>query len=149
TNASPAINTVAGGSVIIGSGVKLNDTAVLSGGYSPTGTVTCTLDNPSQLQAHTNVVTVIRLGRYNTSVVTSPGGHLPIVTGTYLWTASFSADSNNTAPPAFPTRRSSDLTNASPAINTVAGGSVIIGSGVKLNDTAVLSGGYSPTGTVT
>ena len=32
---------------------------------------------------------------------------------------------------------------AGPAINTVAGAAVVIGSGQKLTDTAVLSGGYS------
>ena len=49
STAGPAINTVAGGTVVIGSGTKLTDTAVLSGGFNPTGTITFTLYSPSNV----------------------------------------------------------------------------------------------------
>src|SRR5262249_59664950 len=94
---SPGLNTVAGGTVIIGSGQKPNDTAVLAGGFNPTGTITFTLYNPSNVAVYTDTVTVSGNGTYDTSVGTNPGGYLPTVTGTYLWTASYSGDSNNNA----------------------------------------------------
>ena len=93
--ASPAINTVAGGTVVIGSGTKLTDTAVLSGGYNPTGTITFTLYSPSNVAVYTDVVTVSGDGTYTTATGTNPGGYLPTVTGTYLWSAIYSGDSNN------------------------------------------------------
>src|SRR5438270_708994 len=93
--ARPAINTVAGGTVVLGSGTKLTDTAVLSGGFNPTGTITFTLYSPSHVVLYTDVVTVTGNGTYTTATGTNPGGYLPTVTGTYLWTASYSGDSNN------------------------------------------------------
>src|SRR5262249_52861858 len=147
--ASPAIHTVAGGSVVIGSGTKLSDTAVLSGGFSPGGTITFTLTNPSNVVVYTDVVTVNGNGSYDTLTGTNPGGYVPTVTGTYVWSASYSGDGNNNAATDNGQNESEAVTPASPAINTVAGGTIVIGSGAKLADTAVLSGGYSPTGTIT
>src|SRR5262249_56432928 len=45
--ASPAIVTLTSGTVVIGSGNRLNDSATLSGGFNPTGTITFTLFDPS------------------------------------------------------------------------------------------------------
>jgi hypothetical protein len=94
-SAHPLISTVAGGTVVIGSGAKLNDTALLSGGSNPTGTITFTLYNPSNVPVYTDVVTVNGNGSYDTTTGTNPGGYLPTVAGTYLWTAVYSGDSNN------------------------------------------------------
>ena len=93
--ASPAINTVAGGTVIIGSGTKLTDTAVSPAAINPTGTITFTLNNPSNTVVYTDMVTVSGNGSYNTSTGTNPGGYLPTATGTYLWSAIYSGDTNN------------------------------------------------------
>jgi hypothetical protein len=92
-----AINTVAGGPVVIGSGAKLTDTAVLSGGVSPTGTITFTLFSPTNVPVYTDVVPVSGAGTYTTAIGTNPGGYLPTATGTYLWKAVYSGDSNNAA----------------------------------------------------
>jgi hypothetical protein len=75
----------------------LKDTAVLSGGYNPTGTITFTLydgANPTPVY-HSEPVTVTGNGPY-----TTPTGYtLPTtgtVTGTYQWDASYtSGDANN------------------------------------------------------
>src|SRR5262249_8838363 len=93
--AGPAIATVAGGTIVIGSGAKLNDTAGLSGRFNPTGTITSTLFNPSHVAVYTDVVTVNGNGSYDTSNGNNPGGYLPTITGTYLWTATYSGDANN------------------------------------------------------
>ena len=71
----------------------LNDTAVLSGGYHETGTITFTLYLGSTL-VDTETVSVSGNGTY-----TTPTGYtLPTtgtVTGTYQWDASYSGDTNN------------------------------------------------------
>ena len=71
----------------------LEDTAVLSGGYYETGTITFTLYQGSTL-VDTETVPVSGNGSY-----TTPTGYtLPTtgtVTGTYQWDASYSGDTNN------------------------------------------------------
>src|SRR5436853_94726 len=52
----------AGGTVVIGSGTPLTDTAVLSGGYNPTGTITFNLYSPGNVVIDTETVTV-KIGR--------------------------------------------------------------------------------------
>ncbi len=142
--ASPAVNTVAGGTVIIGSGTKLTDTAVLSGGYNPTGTITFTLTGPGNSVVNTETVSVNGDNTYST-----PNGYLPTATGSYVWSATYSGDSNNKSAADNGQNETETVNQTSPSINTVAGGTVIIGSGTKLTDNAVLSGGYQPTGTIT
>ena len=143
--ASPAINTVAGGTVIIGSGVNLTDTAVLSGGSNPTGTITFNLYyNGGSTPVDTETASVSGDNTYST-----PTGYLPSATGSYVWSATYNGDSNNNTAHDNGVNESETVIAASPALNTVAGGTVIIGSGVNLTDTAVLSGGSNPTGTIT
>ncbi|MCA1684290.1 MAG: hypothetical protein LC708_04090, partial [Actinobacteria bacterium] len=83
-------------------------------------------------------------GTYTSSNYTS------LQPGTYRWTASYSGDANNAA--AGPTAcldpaEDVTITQASPTISTQAsaGGPV----GTSVNDVATVSGGASPTGTVT
>jgi hypothetical protein len=147
--ARPTVDTVAGGSVVLGSGGKLTDTAVLSGGSNPTGTITFTLYNPGSLPVYTDVVAVNGNGSYDTSSGTNPGGYLPTDTGTYLWTATYSGDALNNSALDNGQNENETVNPASPAVNTVAGGTVMLGSGAKLSDTAVVSGGFNPNGTIT
>ncbi len=150
--ASPAISTTPNmTSVTLGtSPATLTDTAVLAGAYSPTGTITFTLYQGTTL-VDTETATVNGDGSYST-----PTGYtLPTVgtaTGAYQWNATYSGDTNNGG--------ASDINDASeqvlvgaasPAIATTPNTtSVMLGtSPATLTDTAVLSGGYSETGTIT
>ena len=76
----------------------LTDTAVLSGGYDPTGTITFTLYNPGGTLVATRTATVSGNGSY-----TTPTGYtLPTtgtVTGTYQWDASYNSVTPTTRPP--------------------------------------------------
>jgi hypothetical protein len=141
TQASPAITTQAGSNVVIGSGARLTDSAMLSGGFNPTGTITFTLTGPGGGTVDTETVTVNGDGTY-----TTPMGFLPLTTGTYHWVAAYSGDSNNNPVSSGPNDEPETVTQASPAITTLAGGNVVIGSGVRLTDSAMLSGGFNPTG---
>jgi uncharacterized repeat protein (TIGR03803 family) len=78
--------------VVAGSGAKLTDSATLSGGFNPTGTITFTLYGPSNAVVDTETVTVIGNGTYST-----PAGYAPTAAGTYQWVASYSGDVNNTS----------------------------------------------------
>ena len=152
SKASPSIVTTPSvSSVTLGtSSVTLNDTAVLSGGYYETGTITFTLYQGSTL-VDTETVSVNGNGTY-----TTPTGYaLPTtgtVTGTYQWNSSFSGDTNNNS--ASENNAAGEqviVSKASPSIVTTPSvSSVTLGpSSVTLNDTAVLSGGYYETGTIT
>ena len=124
---------------------------MLSGGNSPTGTVTFTLYNPSDTLVDTETVGVDGNGTY-----TTPEGYtLPTsgtVTGTYQWDASYSGDTFNTG--------SSDdndsaeqvvVNDASPTLTSTPSATSITLSKTAptLKDTATLSGGYYPGGTIT
>jgi len=87
---SLSLSTTPGGAVILGSGVNLTDSATLSGGSSPTGSITFTLTAPGSTTVDTERVTVSGDGTYNT-----PNGFLPSTPGTYEWAASYSGDPNN------------------------------------------------------
>jgi hypothetical protein len=143
--ASPSISTASSDSVVVGG--SISDTAHLTGGFNPTGTITFTLYGPGDTTCATPLSssgkTVAGDGFYTSNpVVTS-------LAGTYRWIASYSGDANNN--PASgdcnDEFESVVVTQASPAISTSASDSVVVGG--QITDTAHLTGGFSPTGTIT
>jgi hypothetical protein len=142
--ASPTISTTPGASVVIGSANKLTDSATLSGGYNETGSIVFSLYSPTNVVVDTVTVAVSGNGTYSV-----PTGYTPTSIGTYEWAAAYSGDSNNNAVSSPKTAELETVTAASPTITTTPGGTVAIGSGSKMTDTATLSGGFSETGTVT
>jgi subtilisin-like proprotein convertase family protein len=143
--ATPTIATQAsaGGPV----GTSVTDTATVSGGAAPTGTVTFNLYGPNDATCAGALVftsTVALAGSTATS-----GSFAPTVPGTYRWTAVYNGDANNdpaTSPCNAP-NESATIGLASPTISTQASPGGPIGTAVT--DTATVSGGFSPTGTVT
>ncbi|GAB3059501.1 hypothetical protein GCM10027053_21730 [Intrasporangium mesophilum] len=142
--AGPAIVTHASGPVTVGAAIS--DSATLSGGVGPTGTITFRLYSDDQCtnQVFTNTVSVNGNGTYPTSA-----SYTTTAAGTYYWVASYSGDGNNAAASGScrDANEASVVNKASPAIVTVATDSVIIDS--NIHDTATLSGGFNPTGTIT
>src|SRR5208282_2104232 len=132
--------------------VTLFDSAVLSGGYFPTGTITFTLVSPGGATVDTETVAVDGDGTY-----TTPTGYtLPTtgtVTGTYQWNATYTSGdgNNNGASDIDSTDEQVPVSPASPAIVTTPDPTSVTldTTTVTLNDSAVLSGGYFPTGTIT
>lgn len=141
--AQPALTTTNAGVVQLGSGGKLTDSATLSGGFNPTGTITFTLHDPSNALVDTETVPVNGNGTF-----TTPTGFTPAVAGTYQWIAAYSGDSNN-LPVSSP--QGAEAETVSPATSTtmvsrspnpsVAGDSVTF--------TATVSCIVPPTGSVT
>lgn len=139
--ATPTITTQAsaGGPV----GTSVTDTATVSGGAGPTGTVTFRLFSDADCTAQVFTSTNALSGGTATS-----GSFTPANPGTYRWTAVYNGDANNdTATSACNApNESATIGRASPTITTQASAGGPIGSAVT--DTATVSGGLNPTGTV-
>ena len=89
-----ALTTRASGTV--GLGQQISDTATLSGGFNPTGTMTFTLFGPNNAECaggtiFTSVIPVAGNGSY------ASAPFVPVFIGTCRWIASYSGDLNNGA----------------------------------------------------
>jgi hypothetical protein len=87
-----AVTTRASGTIPLGSAIT--DTATLTGGFNPTGTMTFTLYGPNNATCtgasiFTSVTPVVGNGSY----VSAP--FVPVFVGTYRWIALYSGDLNN------------------------------------------------------
>jgi len=154
TPAPVAINTTPsnanGGAV----GTSITDSATVTGGVNPTGTVTFELFGPSNLNCVSggdNSGTWLQrwdvsLNGDGTAKVPAPGYPTTVV-GTYNWVATYSGDNDNQQASSGCGAESVTFTKASPTISTTAsnGGPV----GTQIHDTAQVSGRANPTGTVT
>ncbi len=147
TKAGPAIATTASAAVAVGSAI--NDTAILTGGFNPTGTITFNVFGPNNATctgaaAFTSTVTVNGSGNYNSAPFT------PTAPGSYTFVASYSGDTNNN--PAGPTACNdpTETVQVSPSavsLSTTASPSADVGQ--PIFDTATLGGSGTPTGTIT
>ncbi len=150
--ADTALTTSASQAVALGGAV--HDTAHLSGGQDPTGTITFRLYPPQDTGCSgnaefTSVVPVSGNGDYESGPFTPPSA------GAWRWTASYSGDSANHA--AGPTVcgdsaelafvRPPGVIPVTPAFSTTASGST--GVGAPIYDVAHLSGGLAPSGAIT
>jgi hypothetical protein len=152
--ATPSISTAVGQTDVTLSGPTpptLTDSAMLSGGYHPSGSITFTLVYNSSI-VDTESVTVHGNGTYTTP------GYMPptdqsTVTGTYQWSASYSGDGNNAiATDTSSTNEQEVVAIASPSISTTPDPTSVTLSGPTpptLTDSADLSGGFHPAGTIT
>ena len=126
----------------------LTDSAHLSGGSNPTGTITFTLLFGGASIVDVETVTVNGNGTY-----TTPTGFTTSTPGTYQWDASYNGDSQNN--PVSDNGDPAEQVVVSPAspvlITTPKPAAVTLGTPVPptLKDSAALSGGSSPTGTIT
>ncbi|HEX2041460.1 MAG TPA: hypothetical protein VHF24_02380 [Acidimicrobiales bacterium] len=147
---APTLTTTASPGVAVGG--QVFDTANLTGGTNPTGTITFNLYGPDDATCagppvFTSTVPVAGAGSYTS------GSFTPTAPGTYRWIASYSGDANNL--PAGPTvcndpAEAVVVTPAgggAPTLTTTASPGVAIGG--QVFDTATLTGGTSPTGTIT
>ncbi|MGW6502385.1 choice-of-anchor P family protein [Nonomuraea angiospora] len=89
--ATPSIATTPSGSVPAGGNVS--DTATLSGGYHPTGTVKFELFGPGDTGCETPIAT--RTGTVSGSGTAASGNVTIGAAGTYRWSATYSGDAHN------------------------------------------------------
>jgi hypothetical protein len=142
--ATPTIATTAsaGGPV----GTAISDTATVSGGFNPTGTVTFELFPPGSTTC-TGPAVFTSTNPLTTGSATSDTFGTTAL-GTYHWVATYNGDVNNASVSSACGDEPVTTTIDDPTIQTVpslAGGLV----GISISDTATVSGGFNPTGTVT
>jgi uncharacterized repeat protein (TIGR01451 family) len=143
---TPTITTSAGPNVVLGSGNALTDMATLSGGNSPTGTITFTLFDPTSTTVYTNTVMVTGNATYHsTDTGMTTGSAVPTMAGTYQWVVSYSGDSNNDSVSSALGAEPQIVNPASPTITTLP----IALPPRTLQDSATLAGGFNPTGSIT
>jgi hypothetical protein len=142
TKATPTVATTQQPATA-GIGSSIADQATVSGGYSPTGSVTFRLyDNSgatgSPLYSDTQPLS---------SGSATSGDYTTAATGTYYWVATYNGDTNNTTASSGAADEPVTVTKATPSVSTTQQpASVVIGSSIA--DKATVTG-YSPTGTVT
>src|SRR5438270_780961 len=111
------------------------------------GTLTFTLTGPGGF-SYTQTDTVNGNGTYTAGDTLPTGG---TVAGTYTWSATYSGDDNNaSAVDQGGTAEQTVVSPASPSLLTTASSAITLGSTAPtLTDSAVLSGGFFETGTIT
>ncbi len=146
SKASPTIATTPNPSSAI-FGAALNDTAHVSGGSSPTGNVTFSLFGPADATCSGTALYTKTVALSGSDAATTDGPATSLA-GTYHWTATYNGDANNNTASSTCASEAVTVGKASPTIATTPNpASAIVGT--SLNDTAHVSGGSSPTGTVT
>ena len=143
TNATPQVTV----------GAPVSDTATLSNGVNPTGTITFTLFGPGDANCTGAPIftSMVAVNNGNGTYTSDP--FTPTAPGSYNWVAVYSGDANNasaTSPCGAPNETSvvgrpsaTIVTNATPTVTV----------GEPITDTATVTGGAAPapapTGTVT
>ena len=143
--ATPTLTTAASPNVTLSEpAVTLGDSATLSGGSNPTGSIVFMLNGPGGF-SFTATDSVSGNGIYTAAITLPTAGP---VAGTYSWIAQYTGDANNNpaTAPANPAEQTA-VSPASPGLSTTASSGGLPGS--TLTDIAHLSGGYFPTGTIT
>jgi len=145
TKASPTITTSATLTATVGG--TISDTATLTGGNAPTGTITFNAFGPNDATCALPAAFTSTTAVSGNSSTSAP--FPPLAPGTYLWVATYNGDTNNNSASTLcgDPGETSTVTKASPTITTSATANATVGG--TMFDTATLSGGAAPTGTIT
>ncbi len=144
--ASVTIATHASAGVAVGG--KISDTATLSGGSAPTGSLTFSAFSPADPSCKaapvftSPPVAVSGAGSYSSAALTATA------VGTYRFVASYSGDANNSAGSSAcaDANEAVVVSKAAPTLVTQAGPAIPAGG--STTDTATLAGGFAETGTI-
>ena len=135
--------TSANQEVVIGQ--KIADTATLSGGVNPTGTISFALYDNDACAGPPVFSTSATVDQGNGDYTVE---YTPLAPGTYYWLASYSGDASNAASShdCAADGEIDTVIKASPTLTTSANEQAVVGQ--DISDTANLSGGVNPTGTI-
>ncbi|MFN2504978.1 MAG: hypothetical protein ABR540_12275 [Acidimicrobiales bacterium] len=145
----PSVTLITTASPSVPLGGQVTDTAVLSGGVNPTGTITFQLFGPDDPTCATPpILSNTKPVAGNAPVTSDP--FAPVAPGVYRWVATYSGDANH-VPVATACGDPAEAVTVTPpgavTLTTTASPSVPVGG--QVTDTATLSGGVNPTGTIT
>ncbi|WP_155368255.1 hypothetical protein [Catellatospora vulcania] len=144
--AEPTLSTVASGNTPLGGTVV--DTATISGGFEPTGTITFRLYGPGDTVCEAAPLTTSTVDLVADVDSYDSAGFVPTVVGDYRWRADYSGDVNNTpAGTACDDPAENFRILTAPDLDTDASADVDLGGAVS--DTATLSGSADATGAIT
>jgi hypothetical protein len=127
-------------------GTVLNDSATITGGSSPTGTVVFNLYGPGDTTC-TGTVLFTQTVAVSGGSASTTGGYTTTIAGTFNWTAHYSGDNGNLPADSGCGSEAVIIAKSSPTLPTTpspASGSI----GAVLNDSATVTGGSNPTGSV-
>jgi hypothetical protein len=126
-------------------GTAIADTATVTGGYNPTGTVTFNLyNNPNG----TGTPLFTDPNEPLSGGTATSKGYTTTATGTDYWVATYNGDNNNNSVTSTANAEPVSITPATPSITTTQVQTTAV-VGTAIADTATVTGGYNPTGTVT
>jgi hypothetical protein len=159
--AASSLQTKASPSVSLGA--SISDSAQMVGlpggaggiGSPPTGTLTFDLYAPADTTCATPIFTSAPTLAIQGGVVSTAatGNFTPTAaasgSGTYRWRAFYPGDATYAATSTACGAETVAVTDVTPTLTTVASPGVQAGSGATLTDTATLSGGKAPTGSIT
>ncbi|MGD0877316.1 MAG: sortase [Anaerolineales bacterium] len=132
-------------------GDKLTDTATLTGGNSPTGTVTFKLFGPSDPTCSSTPIHT-ETGTVSSGSATTPNGFYSNTAGTWNWAAAYSGDANNSPATSACSSEAVTLSQASPTITTSASPTTgTVGTAIASAGDSVTSMGsaFNPTKSIT
>ncbi|MBA3489990.1 MAG: Ig-like domain repeat protein, partial [Longispora sp.] len=146
TNADPTMTTQAVDPAIVGT--PISDTATMVGGFGPTGTVTFNLYGSTDATCSGSPIFTSTVPLSGTTATSA--NYTPTAVGTYRWRATYSGDANNNpfTAPCNSANESTVVIKATPTLSTTPSGNITIGNG-NISDSATISNGYDPTGTIT
>jgi uncharacterized repeat protein (TIGR01451 family) len=148
---NPTITTQASASVVVGG--QISDTATVSGGTNPTGTVTFNLYGPDDATC-ANPAIFTSADRPLSGGTATSAAFTTTQAGTYRWRATYNGDANNNAVTGACNAANENVvvTKKSPSIATslVGGGesgaSITVPLGTSVHDTSTLSGATADAG---
>jgi hypothetical protein len=117
------LTTQASAGVTLGAGVPIFDTATLSGGVAPTGSITFNLYANDSICDSTAIFTSTVIVSGN-GVYTS-ASFTPLVAGTYYWTANYSGDANNAASASACNALNENVVVSAAVVPPLAGGTAV------------------------
>jgi hypothetical protein len=146
TKASPSFTTQASPTteIVVGTATTVGDTATMSGGYNPSGTVSFTLYTTNTAGVCSGAVTgVSGTETISGGSATYSTSWTPTALGTYYWGVTYNGDANNNA-----TSEVCGGTNETLTVVKASPGGTTQPS-AQIRDTFTITGGYNPSGTVT
>ncbi len=139
---SAVITTAPSPGVVVGG--SISDTATVTGGFNPTGTVTFELFAPSDATCTGNPAFTSTNSLSGSPPRATSGSFATAAAGIYHWVATYNGDTNNAAVGSACGDEPVDITQATPTIATTPSAGGVVGT--SISDTATVTGGFNPTG---